>query len=68
MMMSLLTRFTALAASAACLPSASYADLRNNRQIEDACYPVAAANEALARMPAFPRRGTSRSRCPTNAR
>ncbi|RWM67873.1 MAG: hypothetical protein EOR82_26135 [Mesorhizobium sp.] len=52
-MMSLLTRFTALAVSAACLPSASYADLRNNQQIEDACYPMAAANEALARMPAF---------------
>ncbi|RWE99961.1 MAG: hypothetical protein EOS43_13700 [Mesorhizobium sp.] len=52
-MMSLLTRFTALAVSAACLPSASYADLRNNQQIEDACYPIAAANEALARMPTF---------------
>ncbi|RWC38337.1 hypothetical protein [Mesorhizobium sp.] len=52
-MMSLLTRFAALAVSAACLPSASFADLRNNQQIEDACYPMAAANEALARMPAF---------------
>ncbi|RWM15444.1 MAG: hypothetical protein E5X53_16620 [Mesorhizobium sp.] len=51
--MSLLTRFIALAASAACLPSASYADLRNNQQVEKACYPMAAANEALAKMPAF---------------
>ncbi|MER8862158.1 hypothetical protein NKI19_00340 [Mesorhizobium sp. M0751] len=51
--MSLLTRLIALAASAAFLPSASYADLRNDQQIEEACYPMAAANEALARMLAF---------------
>lgn len=52
-MMHILTRFIALAAGVASLPSVSYADLRNKQQIEGACYPMAAANEALAKMAAF---------------
>ncbi|MER9133573.1 hypothetical protein [Mesorhizobium sp. M0768] len=52
--MTLFTRFILLAAGAACLPSAAYAELLNSVRIEEpTCQPITTANEALAKIPIF---------------